>query len=196
MIATEKNHPFTGLTRLTAYSLLVLCCVFLSGCFSADLEELQAYVDETLAKKGSAVEPLPPIKAYVRYLYQGEEAGLRDPFDPFFFGNTEMDAADSIDKSTQNKYINEVLTHNREELEYHELDSLRMVGIVQKSKEIWGIIRDQDGVVYRVAEGNYLGRNYGKIKNIREREILLREIVQDSNGRWSERPASISLSEE
>ena len=107
-----------------------------------------------------------------------------------------MDAADSIDKSTQNKYINEVLTHNREELEYHELDSLRMVGIVQNSKEMWGIIRDQDGVVYRVAEGNYLGRNYGKIKNIMEREILLREIVQDSNGRWSERAASISLSEE
>ena len=71
-----------------------------------------------------------------------------------------------------------------------------MVGIVQNSREMWGIIRDQDGVVYRVAEGNYLGRNYGKIKNIREREILLREIVQDSNGRWSERAASISLSEE
>ena len=196
MISTEKHNPFNGLSRLTGYGLTMLSCALLSGCFSADLEELQAYADETLAKKGSAVEPLPPIKAYVRYLYQGEIAGLRDPFDPFFFGNAEMDAADSIDKSTQNKYINEVLTHNREELEYHELDSLRMVGIVQNSREMWGIIRDQDGVVYRVAEGNYLGRNYGKIKNIMEREILLREIVQDSNGRWSERPASISLSEE
>ena len=196
MIKTEKNHPFPKLSKLTVYGLMMLCCAILSGCFSADLEELQAYADQTLAKKGSAVEPLPPIKAYVRYLYQGEIAGLRDPFDPFFFGNTEMDAADSIDKSTQNKYINEVLTHNREELEYHELDSLRMVGIVENSKEMWGIIRDQDGVIYRVAEGNYLGRNYGKIKNIREREILLREIVQDSNGRWSERAASISLSEE
>ena len=196
MINTEKNRPFPKLSSLTGYGLMMLCFALLSGCFSADLEELQAYADETLAKKGSAVEPLPPIKAYVRYLYQGESAGLRDPFDPFFFGNTEMDAADSIDKSTQNKYINEVLTHNREELEYHELYSLRMVGIVENSKEMWGIIRDQDGVVYRVAEGNYLGRNYGKIKNIREREILLREIVQDSNGRWSERAASISLSEE
>ena len=196
MTIPKKNQLSSGPTKLTGYGLLILSCAILTGCFSADLEELQAYVDDTLAKKGSAVEPLPPIKAYVRYLYQGEAAGLRDPFDPFFFGNTEMDAADSIDKSTQNKYINEVLTHNREELEYHELDSLRMVGIVQNSKEMWGIIRDQDGVVYRVAKGNYLGRNYGKIKNIREREILLREIVQDSNGRWSERPASISLSEE
>ena len=196
MINTEKNHSFPKLNRLTGYGLMMLYCALLSSCFSADLEELKAYADETLAKKGSAVEPLPPIKAYVRYLYQGEITGLRDPFDPFFFGNTEMDAADSIDKSTQNKYINEVLTHNREELEYHELDSLRMVGIVENSKEMWGIIRDQDGVVYRVAEGNYLGRNYGKIKDIKEREILLREIVQDSNGRWSERAASISLSEE
>ena len=196
MTITNKNRLSFGLSKLAGYSLLAFFLAVLTGCFSADLGELQAYVDETLSKKGSAVEPLPPIKAYVRYLYQGEIAGLRDPFDPFFFGNTEIDAADSIDKSTQNKYINEVLTHNREELEYHELDSLRMVGIVENSKEMWGIIRDQDGVVYRVAEGNYLGRNYGKIKNIREREILLREIVQDSNGRWSERAASISLSEE
>ena len=110
MISTEKHNPFAELSRVTGYGLTLLSCALLSGCFSADLEELQAYADETLAKKGSAVEPLPPIKAYVRYLYQGEIAGLRDPFDPFFFGNTEMDAADSIDKSTQNKYINEVLT--------------------------------------------------------------------------------------
>ena len=195
MIFQRKNRGVI-IYNSASYSWLIFCCVALSGCFSTDLEELQIYVNETLAKQGSPVEPLPPIKAYVRYLYQGEDAGFRDPFDPFFFGNTELDAADSIDKSTQNKYINEVLTHNREELEYHELDSLRMVGIVQNSEEMWGIIRDQDGVVYRVAEGNYLGRNYGKLGNIKEREILLREIGQDSNGRWSERPASISLSEE
>ena len=189
----DKNYFYGHLTKV---GWLVLSCLILSGCFSGDLEELQIYVDKTLAKQGKPVEPLPPIKAYVRYLYQGETTGLRDPFDPFFFGSTEVDAADSIDKSIQSEYMNEVLTHNREELEYHELDTLRMVGIVKNSEDMWGIVRDPEGVVYRVSKGNYLGRNFGKIRSIKEREILLREIVQDSNGRWSERPASISLSED
>lgn len=189
----DKNYFYS---RLPEVGWLVLSCLTLSGCFSGDIEELQIYVDKTLAKQGKPVEPLPPIKAYVRYLYQGELTGLRDPFEPFFFGSTEVDAADSIDKSIQSEYMNEVLTHNREELEYHELDTLRMVGIVKNSDDMWGIVRDPEGIVYRVSKGNYLGRNFGKIRSIKEREILLREIVQDSNGRWSERPASISLSEE
>jgi len=183
-------------TKVLGYGFLALFNLMLAGCFSGSMEELQKYVDTTLAKQGSPVEPLPPIKAYVRYLYQGEIAGLRDPFEPFFFGNSDVDAADTIDKSIQNQYINEVLTHNREELEFFELDSLRMVGIVEGSKKMWGIIRDQDGIVYRVSEGNYIGRNFGKILSIKEREILLREIVQDSTGRWNERAASIALSEE
>ena len=183
-------------TKGLGFCLLALFSLALSGCFSGSMEELQEYVDATLAKQGSPVEPLPPIKAYVRYLYQGEITGSRDPFEPFFFGSSDVDAADTIDKSIQSQYINEVLTHNREELEYFELDSLRMVGLVEDSKKMWGIIRDQDGVVYRVSEGNYIGRNFGKILSIKEREISLREIVQDSTGRWSERAASIALSEE
>ena len=161
-----------------------------------DLEELQEYANVTLEKKGNPVEPLPPIKAYVRYLYQAEREGLRDPFEPFFFGSAEVDATDTLNDSIQDEYMNEVLTHNREELEYFELDSLRMVGIMNDSNAMWGIIEDQDGVVYKVAAGNYLGRNYGKIQSIEEREISLREIVQDSSGRWSERLAIIALTEE
>ena len=191
-----QTHNSNVAKQLLKFGFIAFCALALNGCFSGDIDELQDYVDNTLAKQGSPVEPLPPIKSYVRYLYQGEIAGLRDPFDPFFFGNTEVDAADSIDKSIQSEYMNEVLTHNREELEYYELDSLRMVGIVRDSETMWGIIRDQDGIVYRVSKGNYLGRNFGKILSIEEREISLREIIQDSNGRWNERPASISLSED
>jgi type IV pilus assembly protein PilP len=44
--------------------------------------------------------------------------------------------------------------------------------------------------------GNYLGRNYGKVLDIKEDRLELREIVKDSEGRWEERNASLALAEE
>jgi type IV pilus assembly protein PilP len=44
--------------------------------------------------------------------------------------------------------------------------------------------------------GNYIGRNFGKILDIQEDRIDLREIVKDGDGRWEERQASLALLEE
>jgi type IV pilus assembly protein PilP len=57
-------------------------------------------------------------------------------------------------------------------------------------------VRDPTGTVHRVQVGNYLGANYGKILNIQEDRIDLREIVKDSQGLWEERQATLALSED
>ena len=41
-----------------------------------------------------------------------------------------------------------------------------------------------------------MGKNIGKILNIFEDRIELREIVKNSNGRWVERQAAIALAEQ
>ena len=92
--------------------------------------------------------------------------------------------------------IAEIKNRNREELEQFELDSLRMVGTMENADENWAIINDPDNTVHRVKVGNYMGRNIGKIMNIFEDRVELREIIQDSNGRWDERQAAIVLVEE
>jgi type IV pilus assembly protein PilP len=43
--------------------------------------------------------------------------------------------------------------------------------------------------------GDYLGQNYGKITQITETEVALREIVQDAAGEWIERAAKLQLQE-
>ena len=177
-------------------SVFFMSTLLLMSCGSNDMDQLQNYVKITLAKEGKPVEALPPIKPYERYLYQSEKAGLRDPFDPFFFGGQQLDSSNLLLDSKQDRYTNEILTHKREELEYFELDSLRMVGSVRDRTLIWGIVKDQEGIVYRVKVGNYLGRNYGKIQLIEENRITLREIIKDTTGRWSERVANIALSDE
>ena len=56
--------------------------------------------------------------------------------------------------------------------------------------------RKEKRTVHRVQVGNYLGRNFGKILDIQEDRIDLREIVKDADGRWEERQASLALLED
>ncbi len=180
--------------RIKPY-LFVAIAVLLNGCGNKEMAELKKYAESTLAKPGRPVEPLPPIKPFVRYLYNAEKEGLRDPFEPFFFGISGGESSESLEDNGQDRYVQEILTHNKEELEYFELDSLRMVGTLEESGKLWGIIRDQDGLIYKISNGNYMGRNFGKVEAIEEGEIRLREIIQGPNGKWAERAAKLSLEE-
>ena len=63
------------------------------------------------------------------------------------------------------------------------------------AKELWGLVLAPDGVVHRVQKNNYLGTNHGKILNITEQRVDLKEIVPDGPGRWQERDAFLSLTQ-
>jgi type IV pilus assembly protein PilP len=52
-----------------------------------------------------------------------------------------------------------------------------------------------DSTIHRVKPGNYIGQNYGKITSISESEVSVTEIVPDGIGGWTERQASLALSE-
>jgi len=187
---------FATIESISGMTLCVLACLTLTGCVSRDMSDLENYASEVLSRPGGRIEPLPPIKPYERYLYQAGDLGLRDPFESFFQQKQDEKEVLPANDPKQQQYANEILTHNREELEQVELDSLRMVGILEDDNELWGIIRGPAGTVHRVQVGNYLGSNYGKILNIQEDRIDLREIIKDSQGLWEERPATLALSEE
>lgn len=184
------NRPYRSTLLVLAISGMLV------GCVSKDMSDLESYVEEVLALPGGKIEPLPPIKPYERYLYQSAEKHLRDPFESFVTEEPKEEVAAAGNDAEQQRYNDEILAHNREELENFELDSLRMVGTLENDEELWGIILDNGGTVHRIQVGNYLGRNYGKILNIQEDRIELREIVKDSEGRWEERQANLALTEE
>lgn len=184
------------MARWSKLAIFLTLSVLLSACVNKDMSDLESYVQEVLSRPGGRIEPLPPIKPYERYLYQAGNLELRDPFKSFLIREEKKKAVTAVDDPEQRKFTTEILTHNREDLEQYELDALRMVGILEDKKILWGIVLDGEGVVHRVQVGNYLGRNYGKILNIQEDRIDLREIVKDSEGRWEERQASLALYEE
>jgi type IV pilus assembly protein PilP len=57
------------------------------------------------------------------------------------------------------------------------------------------LVQTSDGLVHRVAVGQYLGQNYGRITDISDAEIQLVEIIPDGIGGYLERPAAVGLSD-
>ncbi len=188
-----RPRPSNGASaKLTL--VVSLGALLLGGCVSRDMSDLESYAQKTLARPGGRLEPLPEIRPYEAYTYQSGGAGARNPFKLFYEKQPEQ-VADAQESGLTEEMEHELRHRNREELEQFELDSLAMVGTLENSGEEWAIVRDPDGVVHRVKVGNYLGLNVGKITNIYEDRIELREIIKDSQGRWQEREAAVALSE-
>ncbi len=188
-------------TNIIIKSLIKVCLVLfflttIQGCVSQDISDIEQEVSEIMARSGGRIEPLPEIKPYEAYAYESGQLGRKNPFKPFYIiDKPSISDNAAVDDGLTEEMEREIRNRNREELEQFELDSLRMVGTIDNENNNWAIVLDPDGVVHRVKVGNYVGANIGKITNIYEDRIELREIVQDSNGRWEEREAALALIE-
>jgi type IV pilus assembly protein PilP len=57
-------------------------------------------------------------------------------------------------------------------------------------------VKTQEGIIYRVRAGNYMGQNHGQITQVSEDKIELTEIISDPKGNgYMERQATVALSE-
>jgi type IV pilus assembly protein PilP len=85
----------------------------------------------------------------------------------------------------------------REFLEQFPLDTLAMVGTLASPSRnsSFGLVQTTDGRIHRVAVGNHLGQNYGRVMSITESEIQLVEIISDGLGGYLERPAAVGLAD-
>lgn len=159
--------------------LLAGCCVVLAGC-GGGTAEMQERVAEIKKRPGGRIEPLPEIKPYDTFAY--DPTGVRSPFEP---GDSGAGASGGIRPDS---------SRTREFLEQYSLDTLRMVGTLRQGGRVFGLVQTKDGLVHRVAVGNYLGQADGRIGSIAEAKISLIEIVPDGLGGFIERPASLGLS--
>ena len=171
---------------LSAVSKLVFVLVpglVLTAC-AGDHDDLYAYIENTQAQKGGDIPALPDFVPAQSYTYVA--GNRRSPFLP-----------DAPQRNASGVPSPELTNRPREYLEDFPLDTLRMVGTLDAPARNarYGLVQDREGKVYRVAVGNYMGQNYGRILSITETEIRLMEVVPDRNGGYQERPASIGLSD-
>ena len=170
-----------------------VCIASLSGtliaCASNPSSDLEEYVRATKSQQKSSIEPLPEFKPYESFAYQAID--LRDPFTEPTFSHAQP----STQTTSSNNGIKPDFDRPTEPLEEFPLDSLRMVGTLAQSENHWALINDTDGTIHRVQPGNHAGQNHGKITRITEYEVELTEIIPDGIGGWTERQASIAISE-
>jgi len=179
-----KTHSHNSLSTL---SMLCICLpLILTACSSDNTSDLQDYVAEIKARPKGRIKPLPEIIPYETYLYQVSH--LRDPFTPFI-------ALEEASLEIKDAGLHPDLNRKREELEQYSLDSLTFAGHIEKNGKTWALITAPDNVIYRVLPGNHIGSNYGEILAITEDSILLKEIIPNGVGGWTEREASLDLSE-
>jgi len=159
----------------------------LSGCNSTSIADLDEYFASERAKPAAPISPIPEVKPYLRYVYPEHE---KDPFD------VAMLAPDIDTKKVVDSGIDIDTTRVPEFLEGFPLDSLKMVGTVEKDNTLWALVKIPDGAVQSVRAGNYMGQNYGKIISISDATMIMKETVPNGLGGYKERDMTMTLSQE
>lgn len=170
-------------------AIIVLSSVLLAGCDGGEQRELQRELADLTKDAKGKVDPLPEVKPYEPVAYAAFE--MPDPFGPAKIKLLNpQKAGDGIASELARKQE----ARTKEPLEAFPLESLKMVGTLERNKQVFGLIR-ADQLVYRVRVGNYMGQNFGVITKVSDNEIVLKELIQDGTGDWSERTSSLLLQE-
>ena len=169
---------------------MVILLATLSGCSNSGEDELRQWMTEQRNQTKPQITPIPEPKAFVPQAYLQE--GSVDPF-----SNQKLTQAlrrASTQAMANAALITPELNRRKEPLESFPLDSMVMVGSLNKGGQLVALVK-VDNLLYQVRPGNYLGQNYGRITKISETDVTLREIVQDAAGEWIERAAALQLQE-
>lgn len=167
---------------MKARALLVIAIgASLAGCGGESHQDLRAWMAEQGKGARGKLDPVPQIKPYEPFAYNAFD--MPDPFTP-----RKIEPA----KGGGSKLAPD-LARRREPLESFPLESLTMVGTLEKNRSMYALIRTPEKDVYQVRAGNHMGQDFGIITGITETEIKLRELVQDGAGDWTERTSSLQL---
>jgi type IV pilus assembly protein PilP len=164
---------------------LLAATALLSACSSGEFSDLKEFVEQSKQGMRGRVEPLPQVVAYEPMAYDAFD--LPDPFQPRKI---------EPEKTAANSGPAPDLTRRKEALEAYPLESLKMVGTLEKARQRWALIKTPDNNLYRVRNGNYMGQNFGVVAMITDTSVTLKELIQDTNGSWSERTSTLQLLDE
>lgn len=192
-MASRLCLPFLHRCKLlTACSMTVL----LVACGGADTSDLESYVSQVKGQQKGRIEPLPEFKPFETFAYAAAQE--KDPFAAWVTERIPepiITAEGVVLQAERPKGISPDFDRRKELLEQYPLDSLQMLGTLSLDNELWAIVSDPDNIVHRVKAGNYLGQNFGKIVDVQEDQLSLRELVVDGLGDWQVREASLVLAE-
>ena len=170
--------------RLLTLSILMM---FLSGCVG-DRSDLELFVTTTKAQHVAHIPQLKETPKFEHFVYHADL--IRSPFVP---PSREL-TAEVID--TTKNCLQPDLKRRKGRLETYALDNLMMRGTLSETNIIWALVETNDGSVYRLGIGEYLGLYNGRIATVTEQAVEIIELIPDGSGCWTERLSSMELTGE
>lgn len=171
------DSNLTG-NKMKAKLLILSSLIALSAC-SEEHSDLQEWMTQQKIEAKSKIKPAEKPQPMERVTYFTPVLS-----GPHAFSSTKMRTA------SQNANAPD-MNRPKELLENYSLENLTFVGTIGTANNLSGLI-EVDGHIYTVRLGNYLGQNYGRISKITPDEIEVTEVVEDADGTWVNRKASVS----
>jgi len=156
--------------------------LLIAGCGGESHQDLREWMQEQGKGAKGKLDQLPQVKPYEPFAYNAFD--LPDPFKPR-----------KIEPVKGGSNLAPDLTRRKEPLEAYPLESLQMVGTMQRGRATYALVRTTEKDIYQVKVGNYTGQNFGVIVGITDNEIRLKELGQDGTGDWTERSSTLQLAD-
>ncbi|WP_422879669.1 pilus assembly protein PilP [Noviherbaspirillum cavernae] len=173
--------------RIATVMLLALSVSGLAGCGDGGVQEVKQWMDEVRSQARVIVPKLSEPKTFTPFVYAAKDE--IDPYSPL-----KLSAALAKLQAKSNSGIKPDLERRKEALEAYPLDTIVMVGTLEKPGMSYALLL-ADRTVFRIKAGNYIGQNFGMVTKVSETEVELKEIVRDAAGEWVERKAKLELQE-
>ncbi|WP_110666872.1 pilus assembly protein PilP [Salinicola halophilus] len=168
--------------RARRLTLALGAVLALGGCADADLGALEAHLESLRHTPKGAIAELPEMPTFEAVGYA--QRARRSPF--------VADVAAPQESVAPSSPLPDA-GRTSEPLEAFDLDSLELVGTLSVGARDSGLVRAPDGRVHRLFTGDHLGRDYGTIVAIGERELTLVESVRGAQGEWVERTRQLAM---
>jgi type IV pilus assembly protein PilP len=175
------------ISQTVRVALAIALLSALAGCGDGGVQEVKQWMDEVKKQTKVAIPKLSPPKKFIPFAYTAKSSV--DPFSP-----VKLAVALAKLQTNSTSSLKPDLDRRRDPLESYPLDTLKMVGTLEKPGLSYALLQ-VDKAVFQVKVGNYIGQNFGMITSITESAVELKEIVQDASGDWVERKAKLELQE-
>ena len=162
--------------------MAIASSALLAACGTSNHQDLIDWMAAQGKGMRGHLDPIPQIKPYEPFVYN--DFDLPDPFKPRKIEPMKSDNANKLAPD---------LNRRKEPLEAYPLESLSMVGTLEKGRTRYALVKTPEKDIYQVRQGMHMGQNFGVITDITDNDIKLKELMQDGSGDWSERSSTLNL---
>lgn len=170
--------------------LMIGFCLLVAACASEEHSDIRQWMKENTKDLRGGIPPLPKVVPYQPVPYLSDKQV--DPFASSKIEPNSQNDRDGAGKGGKFRPNFEAREERNNLLEKYPLESIKMIGFLNVNHQPMAVVH-VDKHVKQVKRGDYIGQDFGIVIEINEQQMVLKELVQDSAGDWTERTSTLQL---